>query len=344
MTRPSPEPWFILSWALVAATAPHMARADTAEEALSAMELPAGSFASVTSAGDLERMVAVRSSLGATLPIEGETMVFLFTGDDSVLPGCIDSDNPPGGAAGDRVEISFDLQVPEDARSLSFDFFFLSREYPFFVDSQFNDSFTAELTSAAWEGNIAFDAEGNPVDVNNVFFEGYISSLMAGSGFDCEGAGGGTRWIRNVAPVAPGEVAHLSFAVEDVTDGILDSGVLLDNFQFSPTAVEEPTIGPADVDGDGEDATEFGGTDCDDSNPAVNSEADEACENGQDDDCDGEVDRDDADCRETVDLDDGVTDPGGCSCGGETPSSLLPVAGLAGILGVGLIRRKIRVC
>ena len=44
-----------------------------------------------------------------------------------------------------------------------------------------------------------------------------------------------------------------------------------------------------DVDGDGYDAVEHGGSDCDDSDPDVNISAIEYC-NGVDDDCDGEID------------------------------------------------------
>ena len=52
--------------------------------------------------------------------------------------------------------------------------------------------------------------------------------------------------------------------------------------------------GVADADHDGWDASE----DCDESNSDVNPGAAEVCENGVDDDCDGDTDDDDADCAE----------------------------------------------
>jgi len=49
-----------------------------------------------------------------------------------------------------------------------------------------------------------------------------------------------------------------------------------------------------DVDGDGIPGVDCGGDDCDDDDPAVYPGADELCANGIDDDCDGDVDEDDA--------------------------------------------------
>ena len=50
--------------------------------------------------------------------------------------------------------------------------------------------------------------------------------------------------------------------------------------------------------------------DCDDANPLVNPDADEsiACDDGEDNDCDGDIDADDADCDEQGDDDDSAGD------------------------------------
>ena len=60
----------------------------------------------------------------------------------------------------------------------------------------------------------------------------------------------------------------------------------------------------SDSDGDGylHDAC-VGGADCDDTDPAVNPGADEVCDNGIDDDCDGLVDGQDPDCAAEFTLD-----------------------------------------
>ncbi len=60
--------------------------------------------------------------------------------------------------------------------------------------------------------------------------------------------------------------------------------------------IGEPDYGVPveDADGDGWDEAE----DCDDADPEVHPEADEACDDGVDNDCDGAVDGDDVDCEE----------------------------------------------
>ena len=70
--------------------------------------------------------------------------------------------------------LAIPINVPAGANCLSFDFRFLSEEYPDFIDSQFNDAFIAELDSSTWvssgpvitglENDFALDANGRPAD------------------------------------------------------------------------------------------------------------------------------------------------------------------------------------
>lgn len=77
---------------------------------------------------------------------------------------------------------------------------------------------------------------------------------LAGTGFDTQGStiyscgyngryGGGTGWLLMSGNVTPGEVMNLRFAIWDTSDGIFDSVVLLDDFQWSVDA-SEPGVQP----------------------------------------------------------------------------------------------------
>jgi len=72
--------------------------------------------------------------------------------------------------------------------------------------------------------------------------------------------------------------------------------------------------GCPDADGDGFEDQACGGTDCDDTDPAVNPAADEDCGDGVDNDCDGLIDAQDPECAGCPDADgDGFEDE---ACGG----------------------------
>ncbi|MCK6529771.1 putative metal-binding motif-containing protein [Myxococcota bacterium] len=310
--------------------------AATAEALLEAMEVQGA--AGVSSEGDAGKMLGVYEALGGIVPTQGPTMAWMFTGDQTTLPSCVDTDVGLFGPEEDTAALELELLVPDGVRSFSFDFFFLSREYPVFVGSPFNDSFTVELESEAYTGNVAFDDAGNPVDVNNVLFVGFDPETMGGTGFHC-GDGGGSLWIRTLAPVVPGEVIRLRFQVEDVTDGIYDSGVAIDNFTWSTAEIDGPETGPADIDKDGEEDEKFGGTDCDDRDPLVNSRATEDCADGVDNDCDGAADGDDVACMTTDDLGGWTDGPGACACASSPSSPSLAPAGLLALAALARRRR-----
>ncbi len=221
-----------------------------------------------------ENMFDVRTSLGVVSPYNAPTMGLLFTGNVNTITQYSgdmndDHDYPASGAAsntsaGDHAILTFQLEVPAYANSFSFNFNFLSREYPDWVGSAFNDIFEVFLTSNAYIGQIVFDHNGSPVTVNNALFTVNDASMLQGTGFcqdstqsgftpcsdtngdgsidmsdspcDCDGS---TGWVTTIAPCQPNEIMTLSFEVYDTSDGILDSGVLIDNFAFSEQEVPD---------------------------------------------------------------------------------------------------------
>ena len=86
----------------------------------------------------------------------------------------------------DSAVLHLKLKAPKTANGFSFDFRFFSREYPYFVCSEYNDIFLAILTDESGQhplvdrngngstddedGNIAFDKQGSLLSVNNAFF------------------------------------------------------------------------------------------------------------------------------------------------------------------------------
>ncbi|MEO6497087.1 MAG: choice-of-anchor L domain-containing protein, partial [Solirubrobacteraceae bacterium] len=92
-----------------------------------------------------------------------------------------DSGSTSGGlavrGARDVVIMRIGFVVPKAHNCMTFNFRFLSEEYPEFVDDIFNDTFIAELDRSNWRSNrndpginaprnFAIDREGNPIRVN----------------------------------------------------------------------------------------------------------------------------------------------------------------------------------
>lgn len=171
--------------------------------------------------------------------------------------------SPSKTTANDSVGLELTLRVPTNAKSFSFDFDFYSSEYITWVCSSFNDSFVAILKTGAKldpaaSGNVSFDAMKNPINVNSGFFEVCTPGTKGSKTFACakgtkelEGTGfwdpssptqnGATSWLRTKAPVLPGETITIQFLVWDTGDHILDSTILLDNWQWDATPATAPS-------------------------------------------------------------------------------------------------------
>jgi hypothetical protein len=146
----------------------------------------------------------------------------------------------------DSLSLRLDVRVPTNAQSLSYDFRFFSGEFPEWTCTQYNDFYLALVTSShpgiPMDHNISFDSLGNPVSVNNGFFDAcqatgcYTCPLgvtpLAGTGMDGN-VGGGTNWLTTDAPIIPGETITLELMVFDVGDTAYDSLTLLDNFRWN---------------------------------------------------------------------------------------------------------------
>ena len=143
------------------------------------------------------------------------------------------------GEAFDPITLKIDVNVPEGANCIGFDFRFLSEEYPEYVNAGFNDAFVAQLDqlsvnvtgqSITAPGDFAAGA-GDQISVDSSGPSGMADFFAAGTTYD-----GATPRLVSRTPVDPG--AHsIYLTIFDAGDHILDSAVFVDNLRVS---TEEP--------------------------------------------------------------------------------------------------------
>jgi Putative metal-binding motif len=157
---------------------------------------------------------------------------------------------PTGNTCNDSVALRMTIRVPSNAKGFSYDFKFISSEFPEWVCQNFNDFFLALLTSGApglpVDKNVSFDGLGNALSVNNGFFEvcqpsGCFTCPKGVAELSCtgmeNGKGGSTTWLTTDTPVVAGETITLELMVFDVQDRLYDSHALLDNFRWQASNV-----------------------------------------------------------------------------------------------------------
>ncbi len=206
-----------------------------------AMNVPSNTIVSATiGQSDSAAVGIVDSPLGFHFPINGSRFAILSTGwassadlpnDSSSLSTILNGLNNSQG--NDLVQFELKLAVPVGANCASFDFAFYSEEFPEYVGSSFNDTFTAEIggTNLTIFGseviaplNFAFDETGKPISVNTV------SGVLAPTASTYDGM---TPLRRARTAVTAGEIETFVFSVQDLGDSVWDSAVFLDNFFWS---------------------------------------------------------------------------------------------------------------
>ena len=231
----------------------------TANELALAMGVPGSDLLAADLMGSDSAGVGVSdSALGTWFPTENSTFAILSTGlaADASLPNDTGShstalsglDNLQGN---DLVRLHLQLKVPSEINCASFDFAFYSEEFPEWVGSSYNDTFTAQLNNSSLSvdqnnqvvapGNFAFDTQNSVVSVNTVFG----ISEPTGTTYD-----GTTPLLRARTAVVPGATIDVYLSAQDLGDSIYDSAVFLDKFFWS----EDPNCSSGasvDTDGDG---------------------------------------------------------------------------------------------
>ncbi len=185
----------------------------------------------------------------------GQSYAILSTGDASL----VDTDDPDFFASADNHEIDLTeenpprgntahdatvVRIPVNVGSetglncLSFDFRFLSEEYPDFIGEEFNDAFIAELLPrggvSTWstdgseitglQNDFALDPNGNPVTINSTGPTSMSPVEAAGTPF-----GGATAPLRAQVPVVQGNSYDLILSIFDQGDQAYDTAALVDD-------------------------------------------------------------------------------------------------------------------
>jgi len=188
---------------------------------------------------------AVSSSPFVSFPRAGETFGLLSTGNATAIGRSNDSDslstnnrgNPYRGTR-DTVILRVDITAPSNARCLSFNFRFLSEEYPEFVKSEFNDAFLAELDKSTWTAatggpkikapdNFAKVRSNRLVSVNGAGDFAVTPGRARNTTYDA-----GTRRLRASTPITPGKHS-VYFSIFDQGDHQYDSTVVIDRLVAS---------------------------------------------------------------------------------------------------------------
>ncbi|RMG96716.1 MAG: hypothetical protein D6705_10580 [Deltaproteobacteria bacterium] len=150
-----------------------------------------------------------------------------------------------GQSAYDYADLRVAFDVPQGVKGFSFDFAYLTVEYPKYYQTGYNDMFVGWLESESWTGNISFDEQGNPISLNASFLEFLDDDKtipeFAGT---CMKGHAGTNWLTTSFPLTEGEHVELVFAIFDLQDARLDSYVLLDNFHWECEKNVDPGTKP----------------------------------------------------------------------------------------------------
>ncbi len=155
------------------------------------------------------------------------------------LHDCSDTIQPqwelaPNNVAYDVFYMAFDLDAPAGTPGFALDFAFFSEEWPFYVDTVFNDMLVVWSTSESYTGNIAY-IDGEPLTATTL--DAYMhhqpgDKALAGTGFPGDDEGAATDWMTLRGSAVPGEHFTVAIAIFDMGDPLWDSVALVDHFRW----------------------------------------------------------------------------------------------------------------
>lgn len=153
--------------------------------------------------------------------------VAALVGGNQCYTSCADlkTDFPLIGTAGDRIQLRFDF-LNNTADNLYFQYVFGSEELPEWAGSVFNDRFNLQLNGE----NLAYLSDGvTPVNITNLAQSSdlVLNPPVTGFASDQTKLDGYSQPLLFTGNLRKGETNTLLITLEDLGDGIYDSGVFL---------------------------------------------------------------------------------------------------------------------
>jgi cysteine-rich repeat protein len=158
-----------------------------------------------------------------------------------------------GNDPNDKLWFTFKTKVPKGTFGYTFDFVFCSSEWPTWVNTGFNDLLIAYQVDPAaddpnadpvvdpYSGNVTFipdpnnNMKGLPLTITALdpYFKGPgftgNEAPLAGTGFETHAC---TEWFSAKGGVQPGSDVTIGFFIADMSDSILATMAILDNFRW----------------------------------------------------------------------------------------------------------------
>ena len=215
----------------------------------------------------LDQMFTVQANYGGAendmQPKAGPSLAIMATGKfdsgkhaDNMPPQGGVSDLLTGEKAFDMVRATIELTAPPGAIGFRIDYAMLSMEFN--ANQPFNDAFFIILngpqTTDGENTAINYMECPDPEEYKNfdadgvswcyiVAYSGFLKSPAdAGTNIGGTGFTGTTGWLRTTWPIAAGEAFTLKLRIQDTKDGLYDSAVVVDNFQWVYEGLKPGTV------------------------------------------------------------------------------------------------------
>ncbi len=168
----------------------------------------------------------IMKQLGEILPYSSASSAFGNKQMGMITTGVGSKSTSDIGAGTEGSYIAQHLLVPKGAKTLTFNYNFVSEEPLEYVGSQFDDAFGIQIV------------EGNKTVVNQIFESINTSTWYPVSGINFDGGDDTvfhTKWKEATVDISKyaGKVIKLYFVIYDVGDSIYDSACLLDNITIN---------------------------------------------------------------------------------------------------------------